>query len=434
MRANRNHFDPVLQFYDRAMTLMTNGHPVDKIELLVLGGTWSSYPYEYQETFIRDLFYAANTFYDNLKRERYSLSYEKTNNETAQCKIIGITLETRPDEITIEEIRRFRYFGCTRVQLGVQHTDNVILKKINRGHTVEDAKRAFKLLKDNGYKIDMHLMPNLPFSSPESDMNMFNTVLCDPDLQADQWKIYPCEVVPWTVIEKWYKSGKYIPYPENELNKVIVDVKSKIHPWIRLNRIVRDIPSQYILGGNLSSMRDTFKTIMESQGKTCKCIRCREIKSDIPESYNLIIRKYTAQDGTEYFISYETDDNKILGFCRLRINKTQSFFPELKNAAFVRELHVYGKIKTKSTESNTQHTGFGTKLMKVAEKIAKNHKMEKVAVISGVGVREYYRKLGYTLDPDSEFMVKNIEYTQLYNIIYISVFIGIFIIILSIVK
>jgi ELP3 family radical SAM enzyme/protein acetyltransferase len=426
IRANRNHFDPVLQFYDRATTLMMNGHPVDKIELLVLGGTWSSYPYEYQEAFIRDIFYAANTFYSDVKREKLKLSDEKTINETSQCKIIGITLETRPDEITIEEIRRFRYFGCTRVQLGVQHNNNNILKKINRGHTIEDTKRALKLLKDNGYKIDIHLMPNLPFSSPELDMDMFNTVLYDPDLQADQWKIYPCEVVPWTVIEKWYKSGKYTPYSEDNLNKVIVDVKSKIHPWIRLNRIVRDIPSQYILGGNVSSMRDTFKAILESQGKVCNCIRCREIKSDIPDSYNLIIRKYFAQNGTEYFISYETSDNKILGFCRLRINNDQSFFSEIKNAAFVRELHVYGQLKTKSTASNTQHTGFGTKLMLEAEKIAKNYKVKNIAVISGVGVRGYYRKLGYTLDPDSEFMVKNIYYFDWsYYVIAISIVISI---------
>ena len=238
LRANRNDFDAVKQFLDRAVTLAVNGHPIDKVELLVLGGTWESYPVEYQETFIRDLFYAANTFFERNKRERRSLEEEKKINEKTQCKIIGLTLETRPDCITKEELVRFRKYGCTRVQLGIQHTNDDILKKINRGHTNQDAIRAIQLLRDVGYKMDIHLMPNLPGSSPEMDTEMFNYVLNSPDLQADQWKIYPCEVTPWTVIKKWYDEGKFIPYSDEKLIEVIKAVKVKVHPWIRLNRVV----------------------------------------------------------------------------------------------------------------------------------------------------------------------------------------------------
>ena len=208
-RANKNEFDAVRQFYDRASTYYTIGHPVDKIELLVLGGTWSEYPVQYQEEFIRDLFYAANTFYDTTKRGRLSLTEEQVINENAKCRIIGLTLETRPDSITPEEIKRFRYYGCTRVQIGVQHTDDNILRIINRGCYLEDTIRAIKLLKDSCYKIDIHLMPDLPFSTPQIDNEMFDMVLESPDLQVDQWKIYPCEVVPWTVIKKWHDEGLY---------------------------------------------------------------------------------------------------------------------------------------------------------------------------------------------------------------------------------
>ena len=323
LRANRNNFDTVLQFYDRTMTLAMNGHPVDKIELLVLGGTWSSYPVEYQEIFIRDLFYAANTYFDKEKRERRSLSEEKAANESAECKIIGITLETRPDCITPEEVSRFRYYGCTRVQLGIQHTDRSILEKINRGCYREDVVRALKLLKDSCFKIDIHLMPNLPGATPEMDEEMFLDVLYSADLQADQWKIYPCEVVPWTVIQKWYERKEYVPYDEETLVEVLKFAKRRVHPWIRLNRVIRDIPSQYILGGvNNPSMRQEIARLMEQEGQRCKCIRCREVKGrkELTQHAVLKTRKYFASDGLEYFISFETEDElTIFGFVRLRI-------------------------------------------------------------------------------------------------------------------
>lgn len=426
LRANRNDFDPVLQFCDRAVTLAMNGHPVDKIELLVLGGTWASYPHEYQETFIRDLFYAANTFYEREKRARKSLDEEKLENEGAMVKIIGITLETRPDCINAAELRRFRRYGCTRVQLGIQHTDDEILTKINRGCTTQDAIAALRMLRDCCYKTDIHLMPNLPGSSPEKDRKMFEYVLQSEDLQADQWKIYPCEITPWTVIKKWFDDGSYVPYPDETLIELLMEVKAQVHPWIRLNRVIRDIPSQYILGGmDEPNLRQVICNRMIKAGKPCGCIRCREVKTDDQaiSVAELIVRKYRANDGDEYFISFETPDlTKICGFARLRISSDPGagIFPELVGAALVRELHVYGQLVAAGEKnkklvdaddevSQAQHIGFGTQLMMKVEEIARANGYKKVAVIAGVGVRNFYRRLGFEVEGEGELMIKHLS-------------------------
>lgn len=432
LRANRNDFDPVMQFCDRCVTLAMNGHPVDKIELLVLGGTWASYPHEYQETFIRDLFYAANTFFDRSKRERKSLEQEKLENESAVVKIIGITLETRPDCITPDELRRFRRYGCTRVQLGIQHTDDAILKKINRGCTNQDAIEAMQLLRDCCYKTDIHLMPNLPGSDVDRDLKMFEYVLQSEDLQADQWKIYPCEITPWTVIKKWYDAGEYKPYADELLIEMLMKVKAMVHPWIRLNRVIRDIPSQYILGGmDEPNLRQVICKRMIERGTPCRCIRCREVKTD-DEAISVaecVVRKYRANHGDEYFLSFETPDRtKICGFARLRLSATAGggIFPELEGAALVRELHVYGQLvaveakrkrdaaaasdaaSSVDAASSAQHTGFGTQLMLKCEEIARANGYKKLAVIAGVGVRNFYRKLGYEVEGDGELMIKHL--------------------------
>ncbi|TDH68980.1 hypothetical protein CCR75_000943 [Bremia lactucae] len=432
LRANRNDFDPVLQFCDRCVTLAMNGHPVDKIELLVLGGTWASYPIAYQEFFIRDLFYAANTFFERQKRARHSLQDEKLENETAAVKIIGITLETRPDCITPDELRRFRKYGCTRVQLGIQHTDDGILKKINRGHTVAQAIEALKLLRDCCYKTDIHLMPNLPGSDPEKDRKMFQYVLESPDLQADQWKIYPCEITPWTVIKKWFDEGTYRPYGDDQLIELLMNVKAQVHPWIRLNRVIRDIPSQYILGGmDEPNLRQVIGVKMKQRGTPCKCIRCREVKTDDVAIANaeLVLRHYQANEGDEYFLSFETPDrSKICGFVRLRLSKTSGggVFEELQGAALVRELHVYGQLVAATTNttlktselsnrSHAQHTGFGTQLMMKAEEIARAHGYTKMAVIAGVGVRNFYRRLGFEVEGEGELMIKHFVPASLWS-------------------
>lgn len=443
LRAIRCDFDAIKQMNDRLSTLEKIGHPLDKLEVLVLGGTWDSYPEEYREEFVRDIFYAANIFND-CKREKKTLIEEQRINENTNIKIIGLTLETRPDQITPYNLRLLRYYGCTRVQIGVQHIDNKILKKVNRGHTIEDTIKAIKLLKDNCWKIDIHIMPDLPGANPEIDNKMFDEFLginkkfrkennyieyelINEYIQADQWKIYPCEVTPWTVIEKWYKEGKYKPYGEDTklIKSVIINAKKKMFPWIRLNRVIRDIPNQHIKGGNqIVNLRQKILEEMKSNGLSCDCIRCREVglnnwsNRKIKEAI-LFIRKYNASEGEEYFISFESKDNKILyGFVRLRINikNSKTIFNVLKDTALIRELHVYGQlIPTYDNNKDTQHAGFGKKLMKKAEEITKSFGYKKLAIIAGIGTKNYYRKLGY--ECIDTFMIKELGMNNQYLLI-----------------
>lgn len=406
MRANDNNFDPILQFNARASSLIDCGHNVDKIELIVLGGTWCSYPKEYQEQFITALYYAANTFYDTKKRCIKSLEEEIKINETAQLHIIGLTLETRPDTITLDEIKNFRRYNATRIQIGVQHTHNSVLKKINRGHDIETVYRAIRMLKENCYKVDIHIMPNLPGSSYEIDVDMMNSILYDDRLQADQLKIYPCAVVPFTKIKQWYDEGSYIPYSDDLLFRLLKNFKQKVQPYKRLNRIIRDIPSSYISGGYTNksvNMRQLLQNDMRRYGWNCRCIRCREIGDNKVENEDIQMKKlyYKSSEGDEYFISFETD-KYLIGFIRLRINTnpdTNNILPVLHGAALIRELHIYSNIScvSKSNNMSMQHRGYGRKLVEEAERIATHNNIYKVAIISGTGVREYYKKLGYQL-------------------------------------
>jgi histone acetyltransferase (RNA polymerase elongator complex component) len=500
----------VRQVYDRAATLARQGHKIDKIEIIVLGGTWSGYPWEYQQQFCRDIFYAANTFNEDLARSRLdqqeeategevddmpcvalqlskkfnkflrpklSLEEEQTLNESAECKVIGLTLETRPDHISPLELKRLRSLGCTRVQIGVQHTDDEILRKINRGCTTSDAVKAVALLKQHCFKVDIHLMPDLPFSSVEADIEMFDFVLDTEHLQADHWKIYPCEVTPFSAIEDWYAQGAYKPYtdvdPEN-LVKLLVHVKAKVHPWIRLNRVIRDIPVESIIAGNMNTnlRQEVFRRLAQI-GEACKCIRCREVRDWRPnEEVVMRRRNYRSSQGDEIFLTFEgmcsrglgggaehrgingaaslksrklkkkdrkmssssgTTGEDLDGFnkgenydeqnaplyalLRLRFNDDPhspgTVFPELDQCALIRELHVYGVVapSRKSThpneeENKVQHTGYGRRLMAEAERIALERGYSRIAVIAGIGVRNYYRKLGYELK--GLFMVKEL--------------------------
>jgi len=459
-RANRNGFCPKQQFLDRARVLEKNGHPIDKIELLILGGTWSSYPYSYQVDFCRDLYYSANTYWDKgTRRDAYSLQREQKINETARVKIIGLTLETRPDCIHREELRRFRMFGCTRVQLGVQHTDNTILEKINRGHTVKASIDAIRMLLNNGFKVDIHLMPDLPGSSFQKDRDMFERVLFSSDLCADQLKIYPHSVVPWTRTKKWFDDGSFVPMSQQELTNNIIWFKTNAHPWIRLNRIIRDIPNQYISGGNeITNLREVVLKILKKRGLECQCIRCREIKTHMIRTASKIVRQYRASGGEEYFISYETCRNKIIGFLRLRISRraglidahctkyerdipkneySETFaerrasdevvFPELEHCALIRELHVYGQLQPTNIcdsrrKSLSQHRGYGGKLIKHAEYIALRNGYRKMAVIAGVGTRDYYRKHGFVLRGRGAYMVKEITIWRMFYIVLYHMF------------
>lgn len=435
LRAQYNNFDPVLQIHDRLNSYVRNGMEADKLEIIVLGGTWSSYPHDYQENFIRDIYYAANIYNNHDKRNRCDLEQEKKINESTECHIIGLTLETRPDQINKTELYRFRKYGVTRVQLGIQHTNDRILRRINRMCYAKHSIRAIKMLKDNCFKVDIHLMPDLPkpligkdkYATTDNidtevdmlveDKIMFDTVINNSDWQADQWKIYPCMVVPWTKLFEEYKEGLYKPYGEEKdlLNNLLIDVKVKVKPWVRINRVVRDIPMQYIKGGMHDvSGRQTIEKEMKKRNLKCRCIRCREVKKQvITEEAVIKVRKYEASGGIEYFVSFETEDESVIfGFLRLRINgMNNSFFAELNDSALIRELHVYGTVvKVNDKSDKTQHKGYGRKLLQKAYEISRECGYNKIAVISGNGVKNYYRKDGFV---DGEyFMLKKLNNTQ----------------------
>ena len=310
--------------------------------------------------------------------------------------------------------------GCTRVQIGVQHTDNKILDLIRRGHSIEDSIKATKMLKEVGLKVDHHYMPDLPGSSPQKDLKMFKYLFSSPDLQPDQLKIYPCVVNEYAPLYKWFKNGKYKPFPPKQLVKLLLEVKQLTPPWIRINRLIRDIPEESIIAGNkITNLRQYLQQELKRQGKSCQCLRCREVRADNQEIGKAILvkREYPASDGQEIFLSFESPDKKIVyAFLRLRFNQNEkepvspsarrggNIFNSLKNASLVRELHVYGQMKPVYDENSdeeigqTQHLGLGKKLMLEAEKISKDAGYKKIAVISGIGVRNYYRKLGYRLE------------------------------------
>jgi len=424
LRANANDFDPIKQMNSRISTLIKMGHIPDKLEVIVLGGTWSEYPRDYQDRFITELYYSANIYFDNEpKRPKKTLEEEIEINETSKVHIIGLTLETRPDTININEIANLRRYNCTRIQLGVQHTNNAVLRKIQRGHTIERAYEAIKLLKNNCYKVDIHIMPNLPGSSYDIDKEMLDEILYDQRIQVDQYKIYPTAIVPFTRIKKWFDEGSYIPYDDMKLYELIKDFKKKVQKYKRLNRIIRDIPGHYIEGGYSTkyvNMRQLLQDDMRLNKWDCKCIRCREIKGncvsrnniELIELIELNIEKYRGSDSDEYHISFDTncDKNYLIGFLRLRLNKEDDsqVLPCIKDCALIRELHVYSNLNSvgDNIEGSLQHKGFGKQLVAKAEEIAVDNGYRKMAIISGTGVREYYKKLGYRLI--DTYMIKNI--------------------------
>ena len=416
LRASRNNFEAVEQIYDRLYTLWKMGHEPDKIELIILGGTALEYPRELLEYFSTECFYICNTFPKKNNRPMLSLQEELKINETAEVRIIGYTLETRPDSINNESLFFMRSLGVTRVQIGVQHTSNRLLNIVNRGHSIEDSMDALKLLKDSGMKMICHAMPDLPFSTKEEDQDMFREILENPNLLSDEWKIYPYVTVPFTVTKKWHDNGKFqhnVDRDSNYLIDVIGDFMSKVPPFMRVPRIIRDIPNSYIEGGNkLGHLREIVDNKVNTQE-----IRGREIKNTILTSHPILkIEQFESSDAQEFFIHYDTNksklNSKIIGFCRLRLKKkdiTNPFLPELDNSALIRELHVYGKVTLVNTQNKegVQHFGLGQKLVKQAEWIAFKNGYTHVCITSGIGVRRYYQdKLGYKLE--GLFMKKNI--------------------------
>ena len=435
LRANQHEFDAIRQMYNRLLTLLLNGLIVDKIEIVVEGGTATEYPEKYLETYIRDLFYSANTFSEYFKlyseniedkiiRKPLSIEEEKLINKTSDVHIVGISLETRPDAIDDDWIINFRNWGITKIQLGVQHTDNKILKKINRGHDIECAIKCIERLKDEGFKVHIHIMPDLPDCTPEKDKYMFDFVY--DYLQPDEMKIYPCQVVPWTKIAKWNKEGLYTPYSDNDLNLLIDVIKYAMincPSYIRFPRVLRDIPATYVKAGtNVSNLRQLIDLELEKENLYSNDIRTREIgrnkeyydkpaKIDIEE---IKLKKSEILEGKkEYFISYVSLDSKkiIHGFIRLRIvPNNKPIFKTNINKGLVRELHVYGDtIQVGLLALNSsQHRGIGKKLLKKAEELSYQNNMKGISVISGEGVKGYYEKFGYY--EEDTYMVKKFNF------------------------
>jgi len=432
MRAIRCNYDPYKQTILRLKALESNGHEPTKIELIVIGGTWSYLPTNYKYWYILNCFKAVNDFkkflshnktnYNNKNNSHTGLAdniiknlkapypknlkldflkaellKEQKKNETARYQLIGVTLETRPDYINAKELLEMRALGCTRVEIGVQAIDDKILKLNQRGHDVKRIITATKMLKDYGFKVTYHLMPALPGSTPQKDFKMFQKLFFTPDFQPDQIKFYPTVVTKGSLLYKWWQDGKYKPYTNKQLEDLIVKCKEIIPEYVRIIRLIRDIPGESIIAGNLVT---NLRQVMQQRGVKCRCIRCREPREQIITRPKLNIIKYEASEAQEYFINYESADEKTLyGFCRLRINKNSPIAP-----AIIRELHVYGALVPVGGKKKIQHMGLGKKLMLEAEKIARKNKCEKIAVISGVGVRNYYKKMGYRIK--ESYMIK----------------------------
>jgi len=364
-RAKASHFSPEKQINYRLQQYFDNNHPTDKIELIILGGTWSYYPKRYQSWFIKNCF-------DTLNRKKSkTLKEAQRLNETAKHRIIGLTIETRPDYIFPLEVKRLRNFGVTRVELGVQTVYEDVLKMNLRGHTLKETVKATELLKESGFKINYHVMPNLPGSTKEKDIQMFETLFQNPDFQPDMLKVYPCVLLRNTLAYKWYQQNKYFPYTNKELMDIGIEIKKRIPPYVRIMRFYRDIPKEYILAGSINSnIREMLEKEMLKKKIKCQCIRCREIRNQNQEKdLNFRITKYEASKGTELFLEYIDSKGNLYGFLRLRINnpKMKMAFKCLKNTAIIRELHIYGQSTPINSKGKVQQN-FWKELRKLPKK------------------------------------------------------------------
>lgn len=455
-------FDAARQVIRRLAELESMGHFPDKLEIIVLGGTWGCYPEHYRETFLHRVFYGANVYttlsgvlkgeYNHILnkwlntkpflthkgldfepediRPMYSLEEEKFYNMKGKgARIIGIVLETRPDLIYKKSLLEKRRLGCTRIQLGIQHTSDMILEVNQRGHDNKTSISAIQKCKDNCFKVDIHIMPDLPHSHPSLDASMFVRVFRTEDYQPDYVKIYPCLDLPFTKTREWKRTGQWIPYAENKYDLfvgVLAEGMALIPPWTRVNRVHRDFPEAREKNGFLGYESETIKTNLHQlvkeemvrRGLICVDIRSREIrKQEVDFSkVKTFIRSYWANGAQEWFISKEIpksssnkDDAWLLGFVRLRlppkkvVYKSSLFSLFQKNqTGKIRELHVYGFVAGTQEKEFIQHKGIGKSLMCIAENVARFHGCKSVAVISGVGVRGYYERLGYHLEDQEE--------------------------------
>ena len=410
LRARRCGYDAREQTGLRLRILSEMGHPIDKIELIIMGGTFLAYPEDYQFNFVKDCYAGLNG------QESATLEEAKRLNETAEHRCTGLCIETRPDWCGQKEIDRMLEFGATRVELGVQTLDDDIYRLVRRGHKVEDVVEATRLLKEHGFKVYYHWMPGLPGSTPKEDLEVSKRLFDDDSFKPDGLKIYPTMVVEGTELEKWYREGRYQPYDFDTMVDLTIRIKSIVPRYVRISRVLRDIPSRFILAGCRDSIRDVVRQRMKLEAVECKCIRCREYGHRARDGWEIgeprmTRMDYEASGGREIFLSFEDEKETLFGLLRLRIQSkpVPALGRELNgNLALIRELHVFGPEVPLSEHrpGAAQHKGLGRALLQEAERIAGNEfQAQRIAVLSGVGAREYYRTdFGYILRGD--YMVK----------------------------
>ncbi|CAE6501967.1 elongator complex protein 3 [Candidatus Nitrosotenuis uzonensis] len=398
INAIENNYDAKKQIVTKIEKLVSYGHDPAKMELVIVGGTFLFMPEQYQRNFIKSCYDALNGF------DSDSLEEAKTANETAKIRNVGFTIETKPDYCKKEHVDMMLEYGVTRVEIGVQSLQERIYKIVNRGHTYSDVTESFQVSKDSGYKIVAHMMPGLPTVSPEDDIADFKKLFEDEDLKPDMLKIYPSLVLQNTPLYEQFLQGKYKPYSDDQMVRVLSEVKKMVPRWVRIMRVQREISSSEIVAGPRSgNLRQIVHQNLRKQGASCRCIRCREVGLLSGPQKELKINRidYISSGGDEIFLSYDDSDDKIYGFLRLRnvCNPHRNEIP--KRSCIVRELHVYGRsLKIGEHEDGqVQHSGLGRNLMSEAEKISKEEfDAKKILVISAVGTREYYRKMGYHMD------------------------------------
>lgn len=397
-RAGRNHFDPWMQVTDRITQLSEIGHKTDKIDLIVMGGTFTSREPEYQEWFVRRCFDALNG------RDSETLEEAQRLNEVSEHRCVGLTVETRPDVFTPEQIDRVMRLGATRVELGVQILDDDVLRGVDRGHGISEVRECTRNCRDRGLKVCYHMMPGLPGSSPDNDLKCFKRVFEDPDFRPDMLKFYPVLVVAGTKLYDMWEAGDYSPYLEADAVPLLSKMKAVVPEYVRIQRIQRDIPVTEISAGiHKSNIRQLVGDYMQKNGMECRCIRCREVghRGTVLSDPDRVVLKdtvYEASGGTEHFIALEYEDS-LIGYVRLRLDSNP--------VATIRELKVFGKVASIGDEGEDwQHRGYGRKLVSEAERIAAEAGRKGIRVTSGVGVRGYYRSLGFT--EGLPYMVKDL--------------------------
>ena len=469
-RAAQHRFDPYGQTMGRLLTYHHNGHLVDKVELIVLGGTWSSYPESYQVWFILRCFEAMNDFraefaeqlphdlrgnidFEQLEEEvdgaSLTRSYNEVvrgflrdrlggrlveegesatwsqleqahrENERAEARCVGLVLETRPDHVTPKEVVRLRRLGATKIQIGIQTLDDEILARNGRGHDVAASRRSLALLRGAGFKLHVHWMPNLLGASPESDAVDFQRLFDDSEIRPDELKVYPCSLIETAELMRFYQSGEWRPYEREELAELLEGCLLSVPEYCRVTRVIRDIPGDDIVDGNkTTNFRQVVEQRLEKQGQSSRDIRAREIRRGRvdPSELELVAHVYSTSVGEEHFLQFVTPDDRLAGFCRLSLPTKPADIDEIRHAAMIREVHVYGGVSAIGDDpesalgGRTQHRGLGRRLVEEAAGRARAAGFSSLAVISAIGTRDYYRRLGF--GDRSLYQVRELESDQ----------------------